>query len=517
MVVAEPLLAASRDLDLFARFCSMLVLENGEHMVLEDFQRVVLGDYFSGATETLVLLPKKNGKTSLIGALSLYHLLTTVDAECVIGAASRDQATILYQQAIGLIRRTDTIRDLFSVKTGFREIRSAQDNGRVRVLASDAMTADGVIPTLALVDELHRHRSGDLYGVFRDGLGPRDGQLITISTAGSDDMSPLGMMRTAAYKMADVRRDGVYRYARSDNGAFAMHEWSLDPTDDRDDMGLVKEANPASWQTVERLQERHDSPSTMPWQWARFACGVWVRGFEQWISRVAWDARKSDHVIPDHADVVLGFDGSYNGDSTAIVVVEVAAIPHIQVVECWEPPDFGADDWTVPVEDVEDTIRACAKRWRVREIAGDTYRWQRSFEILAKERLPMVEFPQRPSWMIPAVTRLYEAVMNGGVTHSGDPNLGRHVENACLKVSAQGGTIVKVSKDSKLRIDLAIASVMAFTRAASYRRPSPSVIDTRSLLADLEADGEALEPLTTPLELMRELREMRERDGGDQG
>ena len=67
-----------------------------------------------------------------------------------------------------------------------REIVSVRDDGRVRVLASDVDTADGVIPTLALVDELHRHKSADLYGVFRDGLGPRGGRMITISTAGDD-------------------------------------------------------------------------------------------------------------------------------------------------------------------------------------------------------------------------------------------------------------------------------------------------------------------------------------------
>ena len=67
------------------------------------------------------------------------------------------------------------------VKRGYREIRSRRDAGRIRVLAADVDTADGVIPTLALVDELHRQPSAGLYGVFRDGLGPRGGQMVTIS------------------------------------------------------------------------------------------------------------------------------------------------------------------------------------------------------------------------------------------------------------------------------------------------------------------------------------------------
>jgi phage terminase large subunit-like protein len=39
-----------------------------------------------------VIIPKKNGKTTLVAALGLYHLLTTVDAEAYIAASSRDQA-----------------------------------------------------------------------------------------------------------------------------------------------------------------------------------------------------------------------------------------------------------------------------------------------------------------------------------------------------------------------------------------------------------------------------------------
>lgn len=95
----------------------------------------------------------------------------------VIVAASRDQADILRRQAEQLVKRSgvsvgkfgwcigDTV---FEVKSGYREIRLG--DSRMRVLSADAATGDGTIPTLALVDELHRHRSLELYGVLADGL-----------------------------------------------------------------------------------------------------------------------------------------------------------------------------------------------------------------------------------------------------------------------------------------------------------------------------------------------------------
>jgi hypothetical protein len=193
------------ELEAFARFCGALVLEDGSRMSLEPFQRRMLRDFFGGTVETLILLPKKNGKSTLLGALGLFHLVTTPDAECVIGAASRDQATILYDQAAGFVRRSAGLEQRVHVKRGYREIQARRDSGRIRVLAADVDTADGVIPTLALVDELHRHKSAGLYGIFRDGLGPRRGRMITISTAGDSETSPLGLMRAKAHRLTRPR------------------------------------------------------------------------------------------------------------------------------------------------------------------------------------------------------------------------------------------------------------------------------------------------------------------------
>jgi hypothetical protein len=75
------------------------------------------------------------------------------------------------------------------------------------------------------------------------------------------------------------------------------------------------------------------------------------------------------HLIPDGADVVLAFDGSFNGDTTVLVVAEVGNIPHLDLAELWEPAGR-----QVPVVDVEQAIRAACRRWRVLEIAAHPFR-----------------------------------------------------------------------------------------------------------------------------------------------
>jgi phage terminase large subunit-like protein len=77
------------ELDQFARFAERhLRLEDGRPLVVEGFQKRMLTDFFSGTTETIVLTPKKAGKSTLTASVALFHLVTTPDAECVVVAVT---------------------------------------------------------------------------------------------------------------------------------------------------------------------------------------------------------------------------------------------------------------------------------------------------------------------------------------------------------------------------------------------------------------------------------------------
>jgi len=184
-----------------------------------------------------------------------------------------------------------------------------------------------------------------------------------------------------------------------------------------------------------------------------------------------WDScALPDYRIPDDAEVVHAFDGSFSMAATAVIAVERSDVPHIEVVACWENPNATDRDYRIPIEDVEDAIRQAARRFKVRELTADTYRWARSLQVLESERVAkdVIECLQRPARMI-----LATAVCNAGVTHSGDPALRRHVGNAVLKVSSAGGMVHKDSKSSPRRIDLCVAATMGFDRACSILKRIP--------------------------------------------
>lgn len=456
------------ELDLFAEFCaSTLTLETGGPLLLHPFQRTMLEDYFAGCRESLILISKKNGKSSMIAALALFHLCTTPDAECVIAAASRDQAQIMLRQAQGFIRRSSGLQSRLLVKQ--REIVHRQFGGRVRVLASDVDTADGVIPTLALVDELHRHKSADLYGVFRDGLGPRQGRMITISTAGSDEESPLGVLRAKAHAIPGMVKDGAYRYARADG--FALHEWALEADQDRDDLELVKQANPAPWQTLKELRGRYESPSMTPWQWARFACGVWGLGNERAFDSELWASLEvPGRRIEPGRKVTLGFDGARRFDTTGLVATDILS-GHVEVVGVWARPVGANDDWEIPEAEVDETVAYAFDRWDVWRLYGDPPYWESGLDrwagLYGEDRV-VRWWTNRLKAMAYALKAFHEDMRPGVMSHDGDEELARHVANAAkheTKMREGDDVLWVIRKDSQKsprKIDLVMAAVLAW-------------------------------------------------------
>ena len=241
--------------------------------------------------------------------------------------------------------------------------------------------------------------------------------------------------------------------------------------------GLKEVYGPAQeWMDLDAIAESYDDPQTTEAEWRRYWFNQPVTIQGQWLPQAAWDECFNARPIPDGADVVLGLDGSFSRDATALVVVEMGDFPHLSVVSIWERPP-GQPEWTVPILDVEEAVRTACLRWSVREITADPHLWARSLELLAAEGLPVTSFPQSPARMTPATQRFMTMILERQMTHDGNPALTRHVSNAVLKKDARGVRIYKENRNSDRKIDAAVASIMAVERAMSQveqpQEPSP--------------------------------------------
>ncbi|HEY6637272.1 MAG TPA: hypothetical protein VIZ61_06275 [Solirubrobacterales bacterium] len=81
------------EVDRFADFFRMLGYE------LEDFHRLIVAEVFSPPRETLILIPRANGKFTLLAGVGLWSLLRGKGSQIVVGAASREQAATLFDVA----------------------------------------------------------------------------------------------------------------------------------------------------------------------------------------------------------------------------------------------------------------------------------------------------------------------------------------------------------------------------------------------------------------------------------
>jgi phage terminase large subunit-like protein len=403
----------------------------------------------------LVSIPAGNGKSTLAAAMGLFGLLGdgVEGAQVLVVASDERQAGIIFRTARRMVELDDELAA--RVQTFADHLLEPRTDSVFMALPADPGALQGWDPSLAIVDELHVV-TDDTFEAMAARSGKRERSLLlAISTppkSGADDC----VMR----RLVDHGRSGF-------DPSFYFAEFAAPPGCPVDDEQAWALANPALDDFLHRDALRATLPPKMrEAAFRRYRLGQWVALDGAWLPDGAWaGCADATRLIADHAEVVLGFDGSFSGDCTALVAVTVEPRPHVELVELWEAPE-GARDWRVPIVAVEDAIRAACRRWRVVEVAADPYRWARSLELLDGEGIPVGEYPQGPARMGPATSRFYAAVVDRLLTHDGSSGLARHVGNAILKEDSRGARLAKEHKDSKRRIDAAVAAVMAHDRAA---------------------------------------------------
>lgn len=355
--------------------------------------------------------------------------------------------------------------------------------GRLYKVAAEAGTNEGRRPTCAIFDELHEWegRLERVYSVLTNNTAKRpDSWALAISTAGWDSQSLLGRLKAEAERGEDPRFHMDWYEAPA----------GLDLDEPKQLEQAVRAANPglgdfAPLETV--LQMRREKPEA---EFRRFFCNQFTASPEHWLPPGALEARAVVREVAPGTEITIGFDGSLARDSTAIVGCTVEDVPHVFVIGCWEKPGTAGPEWRVPVLEVEEAFRQACRTYKVVRAGFDPAFWQRSIELLAEEELPVEVFPSHsPAYMVPACGGVYEAVVNGELTHSGDARLLRHAANCIVKTDARGQRITKDHKDSQRKIDVMVAAIIAHNLNVRYRNTKPE--ETGPWLIATIREGEA--------------------------
>jgi phage terminase large subunit-like protein len=273
---------------------------------------------------------KGNGKTPTAAGIGLYGLLSDRErgAQIYAAATSKDQADILFQDAVSMARHNPDVWSRLQA-SGVKKVWNLrvkigkQMNSFFRPVARTVgKQGSGPRPHIVLADELHEHPNRDVIDILERGFKFRRQPLLLMTTnSGHDRKSVCWEERENAVRAAegDRGRDDTFSYI-----------CALDEGDDPlEDPSCWRKANPllGTILTEEYLAGVVSQAKSIAGRRnnilrLHFCC--WTDAETSWISRRAWEAVEDPTLrIEDFAERACraGLDLSARKDLTATALV----------------------------------------------------------------------------------------------------------------------------------------------------------------------------------------------------
>ncbi|WP_227397334.1 terminase large subunit [Jeotgalibacillus aurantiacus] len=136
--------------------------------------------------EVLIIVARKNGKSTLGSGISLYLQIADGEPgpEVYAVATKKDQAKIVWLDAKKMVKKSPFL--LRKIKPLVGEMVSDWNDSVFKPLGADSETLDGLNVHGAMMDEIHAWKDKNLYDVVADGTSAREQPMIfMITTAGT--------------------------------------------------------------------------------------------------------------------------------------------------------------------------------------------------------------------------------------------------------------------------------------------------------------------------------------------
>lgn len=302
---------------------------NGKPFVLTDWQEFIVysiyGFHYKETKTRMVKnayieVARKNGKTALVAALCLYHLIADGEnnAQVILSATSAKQAKICFDMCSNFIKPLDPKNKYFK---RFRDsIKFDATTSSLHIVAADASRLDGYNASMFVCDELHEFKDGSVFNVLQSSQGMRDEPLgICITTAGFN-------LSSFCYEMRSTMIELLYG-KKEDDSQFAVI-YTLDKEDDYDNEEVWYKSSPNLGITVKKdylkqqAQQAKNNPTLLTSYLTKLQ-NVWLSSSEEWIGANYIMQSQSKFDYSDFKDnyCYLGVDLGATSDLTAVSVM----------------------------------------------------------------------------------------------------------------------------------------------------------------------------------------------------
>ncbi|PXX49008.1 phage terminase large subunit-like protein [Aquitalea magnusonii] len=442
---------------------------------------------------------RKNGKSTWWGPIGSYLWMMDGEggAEVYSIATTREQAMSVFKPAFDNIKRlrrqSPRLAKSVRIFDGANQEKMSIGESVYKPLPANAESLDGLNPYACLVDELHAHKTREVWDVMESALGARTQPLINAITTAGFILD--GICIEIRSYLVRILRGEV-----QDDSFFGVI-YTIDEGDDPFSSENWPKANPSlgSAKTYSYMEAQAAKAKIMPSARANFLTkdlNVFVGDSLSWFDMLVWDKgkKKFDPCMLQGRECFGGLDLASTRDITAFVllfppppgdedgewyVLVWAWVPQAKVDAADQ--DNGSDykawekqGWlTVTEGDVTDydpireVIEQACRDFDVREIAFDTWNSTHLANQLLEKDVPMVKLPQNFAGLSPGAKHLERLVYSKRLRHGGNPLLRWCAGNVTLLMDSNEN-IKPDKKRSQGRIDPIVALSMAATRAMTY-------------------------------------------------
>lgn len=445
--------------------------------------------YLRVVRHAILSIARKNGKTALIAALVLVHLIgpeSVQNGEIYSAANDREQAAQVFKFVAQLIRADEELMSVLKIVDSSKTVTCHHNGSFYKAISAEAGTKHGLNPTLVIYDELAQAKNRELYDVLDTAMGARlEALMIVISTQSRDPLHILSELIDDGLNANDPRIVcHLYEVPLDHENIFDPECWYM--------------ANPAlgDFRLLDEVRGLAEKAQRMPSSEPTFRnlyLNQRVSMHASLISRADWkNLEREGPLIEPGERVYAGLDLASVNDLASLVLVSAERGDRV-LPFFWKPlslldehseRDFGHGysnyrQWyeagylratsgkVIDFDQIAEEIAELSSEYDILGLAYDRWRMKdlmRCFERIGfdhyesketddyQDGLRLVQWGQGYASMAPAIDALERSVIKGDLQQDGNPVMTFCMGNA-VSISDPAGNR-KLDKDAaRFRID----------------------------------------------------------------
>lgn len=484
----------------------------GRKLELMAWQRRTIRDIFGWVDRNtgvrrfryvLIVVPRKNGKTTFNAPIASYMLMADGEPGAQVYAAAGDlpQANIVFNSTLNMLEAQPSLWKMLQPIKSSNTVIYPKKHSSFRAISKIADAQLGKNPHFVVYDELLVAKSRDLFVALEGGMAARrQPMMMMLTTAGLD-------RSTLCWEQYDYGKKILAGKITNDRWYPVIYE--AEEGSDWTSVDVWKAANPSWGVTINQeymeqaCQKAIDTPSNQA-DFKRFHLNIWTNSSERWLDMSRWDACQSEPSEPLEGRACYGgLDLSSTIDLSSLCLIFPNEDGTYDVIwRTWTPAATMAerarhdsvdyDEWaragwlsTTPGERLDyryirAEIKALAEKYQLIELAYDPWGAAHlASELSEEDGITMVQCRQGFITLSSPSKEAEALVMTGGLHHNGDP-VARWCANNVAVVSDDAGNIKPTKSRSSGRIDCIVALVTALSRAMMKSgMPKRSVYEDR--------------------------------------